>query len=105
MRTPISLVRSMTLTNMMFMMPMPPTSSDTAAMPARSALNVPALSARATATGRRPRPARQTRTPAAGPLGFATAAAALLEADRVLETGHRGAIVTALSRRGIGGYG
>ena len=31
MRTPISRVRSVTETSMMFMMPMPPTSSDTAA--------------------------------------------------------------------------
>ena len=36
MRTPISRVRSVTLTSMMFMMPMPPTSSDTAAIPASS---------------------------------------------------------------------
>ena len=34
MRTPISLVRSVTETSMMFMMPMPPTSSDTEAMEA-----------------------------------------------------------------------
>ena len=33
-RIPISRVRSVTETSMMFMMPMPPTSSDTAAMPA-----------------------------------------------------------------------
>ena len=33
-RMPISRVRSVTLTSMMFMMPMPPTTSDTAAMPA-----------------------------------------------------------------------
>ena len=33
-RTPISRVRSVTDTSMMFMMPMPPTSSDTAAIPA-----------------------------------------------------------------------
>ena len=33
-RTPISRVRSVTLTSMMFMMPMPPTSKLTAAMPA-----------------------------------------------------------------------
>ena len=32
-RMPISRVRSVTETSMMFMMPMPPTSSDTAAMP------------------------------------------------------------------------
>ena len=35
-RNPISRVRSVTETSMMFMMPMPPTSSDTPAMPARS---------------------------------------------------------------------
>ena len=36
MRRPISRVRSVTETSMMFMMPMPPTSSDTPAMPASS---------------------------------------------------------------------
>ena len=40
MRTPISRVRSVTLTSMMFMMPMPPTSSDTAAMLASSVVRV-----------------------------------------------------------------
>ena len=35
MRRPISRVRSVTDTSMMFMMPMPPTSSDTEAMAAR----------------------------------------------------------------------
>ena len=34
MRMPISRVRSVTLTSMMFMMPMPPTTSETAATPA-----------------------------------------------------------------------
>ena len=33
MRMPISRVRSVTLTSMMFMTPMPPTSRDTAAIP------------------------------------------------------------------------
>ena len=40
MRTPISRVRSVTLTSMMFMIPMPPTSSDTAAMLASSVVSV-----------------------------------------------------------------
>ena len=40
MRTPISRVRSVTLTSMMFMIPMPPTSSDTAAMLASSGVSV-----------------------------------------------------------------
>ena len=40
MRMPISRVRSVTLTSMMFMMPMPPTMSDTAAMLARRVVNV-----------------------------------------------------------------
>ena len=39
-RTPISRVRSVTVTNMMFMIPMPPTSSETEAMLARSSVNV-----------------------------------------------------------------
>ena len=39
-RTPISRVRSVTETSMMFMMPMPPTTRLTAAMPASSSLNV-----------------------------------------------------------------
>ena len=40
MRRPISRVRSVTDTSMMFMMPMPPTSSDTPAMLASSAVIV-----------------------------------------------------------------
>ena len=44
-RMPISLVRSVTDTSMMFMMPMPPTSSDTAAIPSRSVENVCAVCA------------------------------------------------------------
>ena len=44
MRTPISRVRSVTLTSMMFMMPMPPTSSDTAAMLASSSVSACVLS-------------------------------------------------------------
>ena len=40
MRTPISRVLSVTLTSMMFMIPMPPTISDTAAMLARSVVSV-----------------------------------------------------------------
>ena len=40
MRSPISRVRSVTDTSMMFMMPIPPTSSDTAATLARSAVIV-----------------------------------------------------------------
>ena len=40
MRMPISRVRSVTLTSMMFMIPMPPTSSDTAAMLASSVVSV-----------------------------------------------------------------
>ena len=39
-RTPISRVRSVTDTSMMFMMPMPPTRRLTAAMPASRYLNV-----------------------------------------------------------------
>ena len=39
-RSPISRVRSVTLTSMMFMIPMPPTSSDTAAMLASSVVSV-----------------------------------------------------------------
>ena len=38
MRRPISRVRSVTLTSMMFMIPMPPTSSETAAIAARSSV-------------------------------------------------------------------
>ena len=41
MRRPISRVRSVTDTSMMFMMPMPPTMSDTPAMPASSVVIVP----------------------------------------------------------------
>ena len=50
MRTPISRVRSVTLTSMMFMMPMPPTSSDTAAIAASRmvSVEVPACCAAAT---------------------------------------------------------
>ena len=40
-RTPISRVRSVTETSMMFMMPMPPTTSETAATPARSVVSMP----------------------------------------------------------------
>jgi len=40
MRMPISLVRSVTDTSMMFMMPIPPTISDTPAIAARSAVRV-----------------------------------------------------------------
>ena len=40
MRTPISRVRSVTLTSMMFMIPMPPTTSDTTAIAASSAVRV-----------------------------------------------------------------
>ena len=40
MRTPISRVRSVTETSMMFMMPMPPTSSETAAMAMSSVVRV-----------------------------------------------------------------
>ena len=39
-RTPISRVRSVTVTNMMFMIPMPPTRSDTDAIERRSTVNV-----------------------------------------------------------------
>src|SRR5512147_1184706 len=39
-RMPISRVRSVTVTSMMFMMPMPPTSSEMLAMPASSSVNV-----------------------------------------------------------------
>ena len=39
MRTPISRVRSVTLTSMMFMIPMPPTTSDTTAMAASRAVS------------------------------------------------------------------
>ncbi len=41
MRRPISRVRSVTDTSMMFMMPMPPTMSETPAMPASSVVIVP----------------------------------------------------------------
>ena len=40
MRRPISRVRSVTLTSMMFMMPIPPTSRDTAAIDASSVVSV-----------------------------------------------------------------
>ncbi len=40
-RIPISLVRSVTETSMMFMMPIPPTSSEIAAMPPSSSESVP----------------------------------------------------------------
>ena len=43
-RTPISRVRSVTATSMMFMMPMPPTRRLTAAMPASSSVKVWAVS-------------------------------------------------------------
>ena len=43
-RIPISRVRSVTDTSMMFMMPMPPTSSDTEAMEPSSQVNTLALS-------------------------------------------------------------
>ena len=40
MRTPISRVRSVTVTNMMFMIPMPPTRSETEAIESRRTVNV-----------------------------------------------------------------
>ncbi len=42
-RRPISRVRSVTVTSMMFMMPMPPTKSEIAAIPERSEVNVPVV--------------------------------------------------------------
>ena len=45
-RTPISRVRSVTDTSMMFMMPIPPTSRLTAAIPASSSVNTWVVSAR-----------------------------------------------------------
>jgi len=42
-RSPISRVRSVTVTNMMFIMPIPPTRSDIAAMPDKRAVNVPVV--------------------------------------------------------------
>ena len=49
MRKPISRVRSVTDTSMMFMMPMPPTISDTPAMPASSVVIVPIAAVRMSA--------------------------------------------------------
>ncbi len=46
MRRPISRVRSVTDTSMMFMIPMPPTSSETPAMPASSVVIVLVVSVR-----------------------------------------------------------
>jgi len=40
-RKPISRVRSITVTSMMFIIPMPPTSKEMAAMPESSAVSVP----------------------------------------------------------------
>ena len=40
-RTPISRVRSVTDTSMMFMMPMPPTSSEMAATPSKKVVSTP----------------------------------------------------------------
>ena len=45
-RMPISRVRSLTLTSMMFMMPMPPTSSEIAAMPPSMRVRVLVVSLR-----------------------------------------------------------
>ncbi len=42
-RMPISRVRSVTETSMMFMMPMPPTSSEMPAMAPRKAVNMPVI--------------------------------------------------------------
>ena len=53
MRVPISRVRSVTLTSMMFMIPIPPTSSDTAATMARNSVTVRLLSSCALATSAR----------------------------------------------------
>ena len=53
MRMPISRVRSVTLTSMMFMIPMPPTSSDTAATMARRSVTVRLLSSWALAISAR----------------------------------------------------
>ena len=40
-RSPISLVLSVTVTSMIFIMPIPPTNNEIAAMPLRSVVNVP----------------------------------------------------------------
>ena len=45
-RIPTSRVRSVTDTSMMFIIPIPPTSSETDAMPARSSVNVCVVSFR-----------------------------------------------------------
>jgi hypothetical protein len=50
MRSPISRVRSVTDTSMMFMMPMPPTISETPAMPASRVVMVPVACVRMSAT-------------------------------------------------------
>ncbi len=67
MRTPISRVRSVTLTSMMFMMPMPPTSSDTAAIPASSMVMACALSSWADAVSLRLRIEKSSGAPGARP--------------------------------------
>ena len=66
MRRPISRVRSVTLTSMMFMMPMPPTSSETPAMAASRLVNVAVLSACALAISVRLRIWKSSGMPAAG---------------------------------------
>ena len=63
MRSPISRVRSVTETSMMFMMPMPPTIRLTSATPASSEVIVPVLSAWAAAIAERSRTVKSSSAP------------------------------------------
>ena len=65
MRMPISRVRSVTLTSMMFMMPMPPTRSDTAATLASSVVIVSVPCACAPAISERLRIEKSSSAPGA----------------------------------------
>ncbi len=64
-RMPISRVRSVTDTSMMFMMPMPPTSSDTPAIDARSDVIVRVISVRVAAISSSVRAVKSSSAPAA----------------------------------------
>ena len=65
MRMPISRVRSVTDTSMMFMMPMPPTSSDTPAMPPSSMVITRVVASAVSATSDRLRTVKSSSCPAA----------------------------------------
>ena len=71
MRRPISRVRSVTLTSMMFMMPMPPTSSETAAMAASSSVSAPVAAVRVPAMSARFRMLKSSSVPSSNVMAVA----------------------------------